>query len=384
MAIPFMLLPNELQLKILNALDSSTLATACLVSKDVCAKAVPILWHDINLESEPEKQRRFLASCDRLVEERLDHLQALAAHTRHLKFGKVLGIAIPYDDDSQLDRTQTWQLFFNANVSWRTVYNVISNFRNLEQLALFVKEPFDMDHEHEDVPQRLRFPAMKKLQVGGNLPKEVILALLATPETIEDLSCIALQDGTMSQTQEPGGLLFFSSIKERFTNLRTLHLCKMAELTEDHKGITAWHFSQDNDYAIVRDWADFLGCASGSIVNLTLEDCYLVNEYFARSDRTIDPRPRENDCDPQSWGDPSSERFREVVLPILTDRAWPRLQKLILIGLDVYEKKLEALDRFKDASPPVQVEYKLGGVMRYSYDCTPISISPRAESFGRD
>lgn len=201
MTIPFMLFPCELQIKILNDLDSSTLATVSNVSKDLCAIALSILRRNITLKSDPGKQHRFLAICNKFIEKRLEQVQTVAGRIRRLECGKSLGWAMPYDDEEEeeeIERSQSWQHFINSSTI-RTNHDVISSLGGLEELALFVEEPDEVDDRYRELSQRLRFPAFTKLQVGGNIPKEIVLALLVTSETNENVSCTALQSASMSE-----------------------------------------------------------------------------------------------------------------------------------------------------------------------------------------
>lgn len=96
---------------------------------------------------------------------------------------------------------------------------------------------------------------------------------------------------------------------------------------------------------------------------------------------TIDPKENEHG-DPQAWGGPSSERLRKILLPASADQAWPNLQKLTLIGLDVRDEKVKNADRLKHLQPRIQIEHQFGGVMLFNNDATPVHISPLSGTFG--
>jgi hypothetical protein len=58
-----------------------------------------------------------------------------------------------------------------------------------------------------------------------------------------------------------------------------------------------------------------------------------------RSDRMINPGKGGGEEDPEDWGGASSERFREILFPTIADQACPNLKRLVLLGLNVCEKK---------------------------------------------
>ena len=95
---------------------------------------------------------------------------------------------------------------------------------------------------------------LTKLVAGGNVPEGVIIPLLANPENIEDLLCIVLQDAGAGQANGIRGLIFFPLVEERFTNLRFLHLCKPAKLSEDNEVVQLEYFFQAaNDQSTIRE-----------------------------------------------------------------------------------------------------------------------------------
>lgn len=74
-------------------------------------------------------------------------------------------------------------------------------------------EPNDFDDPKGVRCERLRFPRLASLQAGGKISRDKMLALLHMPESMRDLSFIALQDGESAQENGPGGLLFLSPIQ---------------------------------------------------------------------------------------------------------------------------------------------------------------------------
>ena len=93
---------------------------------------------------------------------------------------------------------------------------------------------------------------------------------------------------------DPGGCCF-SAIKERCIDLKSLHLCKIADSFE-YGNIETHNSSQFNKDEISHEWADFLDCVSGSVVYMTLEDCYLVTDHWRFFFRKMDSRPGGDDA----------------------------------------------------------------------------------------
>ena len=123
-------------------------------------------------------------------------------------------------------------------------------------------------------------PKLKKLEVGGEIKRDITLALFSTTEVLEEFSCVILQNGKAGQDSNAGGLLFFSGIQHRLTNLKVLHLCKLAGLHEDHDEVMRLGrpFDTEDDRAVLTEWTDLIRCVSGTLEELTLEDRYLVHE----------------------------------------------------------------------------------------------------------
>ena len=75
------------------------------------------------------------------------------------------------------------------------------------------------------------------------------------------------------------------------------------ELSEDHKEVMHRKrpFDTDNDRSILNEWAEFLKHVSDMLVDLTLEDRYLVSEGVMDPSDTINPAEGE-EGDPEDWG----------------------------------------------------------------------------------
>lgn len=206
---------------------------------------------------------------------------------RSLNIGNVPGIVIPIGenhpeqpDDYRLAGTSE----FSARPCEYNVYDIIASFRHLKNLQFFVNEPWDTDdgnpHSSIKVPEGTDLPNLHRLEVGGCISKTFLLALLSASDKLRILSCVALQGGISGQDYGPPPMLFLASLQQPFPDLTTLHLCKIAELSGDRNDEASglrWPFERDNDRAVLKDWADFLRHVSDTLVELTLEDRYLVN-----------------------------------------------------------------------------------------------------------
>ncbi|KAL8689001.1 MAG: hypothetical protein Q9218_005225 [Villophora microphyllina] len=377
-------LPHEVQLGILSLLDGFGLSNISRVNKDLSAKAIPILWRSISLDSDLEFQQNFFHTCNYIIEKQPDRWQYLAARVRYLDVGRLLYTAIPLID---WNKPWQWQDYYSTEETRRTIYDIIADLKNIEELSLYIKEYDFMALTPGEKAKSMRLPQLSKLKIGGIVPKQIALAMLAHPETIEELSCIGLQDGEAGQQNGPGGLFVLSSIQERFTRLRVLHLCKMAELSDiyDEDGYNEptglrWPWDTDNDRLILDEWAGLLKGVSKTLIALTIEDRYLVYEHRMYADRSIEPAEGDNG-DPEDWGRASSQRFCEILLPVIAEQVWPRLQKLTLVGLTVRNRAVKNADALDNLQPRVQMEFRPGGVMTFNDDATPIDVSPPSGYF---
>ena len=441
-------LPAEVQGMILEAMPASTLSRMCRVNKSVSAETTPMFWRAIDFPAmKPEiigddlehAMRRFFQICYALKQGRPLRWKVLSAYVRTLRLARVAGIWIPNvaHHRGEVD----WILAISSSPGGATVYDVISSFRNIEELHFYLKGTLDYDERVDELAKQMSgaLPRLCKLHIGGDLNKEVVLALLSSPESVEEFSCTALSDGTVGQDANSGGLLFLSSIQHRFSKLKKLHLCKLAELVEVHEEDSdneeplpanldpgfPWPWDRANDREVLSEWASFIKHVSDSLESLTIEDRYPVAEHLLEHKggerwRFINPAGRwhsevdghiestankeeegeevsdEEETDrvqrvehPEEWGAASRTRFREILLPVLADLAWPNLKTLTLIGMSLPGEGLSGtedvvLSSLEHLRPRVTIETRPGGVIKFEYDVTPLTFSPPAGQFSLD
>ena len=117
---------------------------------------------------------------------------------------------------------------------------------------------------------------------------------------------------------------------------------------------------------------------SATLVELTLEDRYLVLKYNPELRGTVSHGDGEGN-DPKGWGEGSSKRFGEIVLPVLDNQEWPKLQRLILTGvvLDKAKEYDEKVKRYvSNLHSRLHVEVRPGGTVEFTDDVTSFGISP--------
>lgn len=346
MLITFQAFPPELQTEILSFLDSHTLSSMCRTNKTISDITTPVLWRTIDFgdESSRDQLARFFAACDLLRVQNPGRWRYLASQVRCLIAGWLEDVYIHYLDDdeiiySHLERGQFGLVSRNA-----TIWDIIADLSNLRELSLYPYEALDFPRPKRFLCEGLRLPHLKKLQIGGDISTENMLALLDTPENIRDLSLFALQEGEAGYDHGPSTLLSLSTIQERFSNLKTLHLCKFTELTgRCYDRLTfGWSSYEANDRAILEEWKTFIRHVSSTLEHLTLEDRYLIFE--------VDAGP------PEHWTGASNERFQQILLPTLATQSWPLMKMLTLVGL--YPVHLDTqLDLLHDLRPRMDVEY---------------------------
>lgn len=354
-------LPREVQLNVFEHCEWDTLAQTCRASKDVCAKAQPILWRYLDFKSDDVDDPlvtmgMFMITCDQLSRENPERWNTLKTYPRSLRMRRIEGTRVPHGDQGPGDE-MLWCGGFGGSES-HSILNIIASLVNLQELSLWVKHSLDQDDQTEEIAANLAegLPNLEVAEIGGNLSEGVVLGILSRPEKLRSLSCIAPLDGQGGQESHDGGQIFLESITGSFQCLTSLHLCKLGELTTD-RDVTGlrWDFDHDGDRMVLEDWGHLLPRVSGTLVELTLEDRYLTRSY---SDDERDP----------TWGEESSQRFREVLVPILAKQNWPKLEQLTLIGLTAGGTLLL----------PERIDFneEEGTMAGFNDDVTPLVVSP--------
>lgn len=144
-----------------------------------------------------------------------------------------------------------------------------------------------------------------------------------------------------------------------------------------------WDFDYENDRAVLSEWAVVLSHVSKTLVELTLEDRYLAQSYALMDCDAVRPGVEEGD-DPMEWGEGSRRRFEEIVMLVLNNEEWPRLQRLVLVGVVLNEAK----GRFGKLNRMLSLLHT-GSVVaiqparfaRFIHEQTPIEISPPVSPF---
>ena len=382
-------LPPEIESLILDHLNWPGLYKISLVNRHFSKLATLRLWQSLNfvaLKNEGIEgddlmslQRRFFIACNRLIETCPERWQELAVSVRCIRLVRLPGIYVP-DPDVEPDRELEWIDLCTSHPTRRTVFEVIACFTKLEELHVFNKDSLDIDGQNVELAEKIwgRFECLRKVSLGGEISRCVVLAILSRPEEVEELSCIALLDGTVGQHNHSGALLFLRPLKDKFHRLKTLHLCRMAELSENHSEVMhlRWPFDLENDRALLKEWAKFIRHVSQNLVDLTFEDSFLAGGGVAIEQvdfsAVADGGPPTLGIDK---GAESSRRFRNIVGPALRESKWPRLKRATFIGIALGsdDPETSALNGF---SKEVEIRFEPGKLMRFEDDVTPITISP--------
>jgi len=197
----------------------------------------------------------------------------------------------------------------------------------------------------------------------------VMEALLSQPENLEEFSFDSLLEDHHGQVTDTNNLMLLSAVQHQFKNLRTLAFRKPALFEEDdinwRRRINWWRINcrwgeaHEFEDSCNHVWAGFLPYVSDTLVDLTLEDYYLVDGD------SIDPEIEYPPVGGDGYAGSTSESFRAIVLPVIADLAWPNLRRLILKGIDPRKKETGNLfkvvsDPLEHLQPRVQIEYPCG------------------------
>lgn len=256
------------------------------------------------------------------------------------------------------------------------IYDVITCLGNLETLVVFVKDYWDP----------LRIPintsrVLKSVFLGGQIGRDALLSLLSILENIHDLSLINIIE-VPGQDDPPMAVRFLSPIRHRFANLKALHLCRLGgqDAADFETQGLAWEFDGDDERHNLKEWADLLRNVCATLVELTLEIRFAVHRFCFDVTKTFHPGVNEGD-DPVEYGARTSQRCREVLLPVLKDTSWPKLTRLTFVGMDMFRTAQEREDFCNGMGSQIFVECRDGGVVNIINDAMPISFSPPVEIF---
>jgi hypothetical protein len=351
-------MPQGIQMHIASFCDLVTLGALCLVSKEWHAKALPLLWRDLDFvtafrdEERKEATRRFFAHCDELIDTNPERFAALASHVRTLDVGRLLGINIIHEvDASEFDYFDS---YYSATEE-RRVFDIIAKFTNLESLSIYIKSWWDDGPANPISGDALAraLPELKHLTVGGQMPPLVLKGLVARPQGLKSLTLINLIT-TPGQEGGPDPIIFLSGEQcKSFTGLEKLHLCKLADLgrdndndnDDDYPSGMRWPFPRQGERDVLREWALLLRHTSPTLKALTLENRYLCSYGWQNvDDKFIEPGKTH----PAEYGAHSIRESQHVLFPLFLNQEWPNLKQLTLVGMGTPESIDQSLIHLKD------------------------------------
>ncbi|VUC31636.1 unnamed protein product [Clonostachys rosea] len=383
-------MPREVQNLIFSSCDLTSLSTLCALNKEWNVRITPLLWAHLDFtsvfyeEDLVERTRKFFATCDTMMDESPERFAALASHVQSLDVGRLHGVNIVHEEFHG-----DGFIFFGGDVGERCVFDVIARFTNLQSLSVYVKSWWEDSPSLEASGSAIArgLSKLTSLELGGQMSTDVLLGLLDKPEQLKDLTLINLIS-TPGQDHGPDGIAFLSGISDRFTSLETLHLCKLADLDghlsddeddgdeEDDRRYASgmrWEFPRESEISVLEDWASILQNTSTTLQSLTLENRYLCSHRFERSpDFVINP----GNTHPAEYGAFSIRESQRLLFPELSNRKWPKLSQLTLVGMGTAEDVSQAVSHLE---PRVHVEQRPARIAFMEGDVTPEEISTPVE-----
>jgi hypothetical protein len=388
-------MPQEIQHRVFEFCDLPSLAVLCRLDKDWNKQATPLLWRDLDFVQTfddgvfgqcDEAIRKFFVICDGMIEEEPERFRVLASSVRSLNVGRLHGINIVSDESAD----DMYAYFDDGQTGNRNFFDVIALFPNLHTLAVCVKNWWGYSNLRSSRNALARGLAnLQRVKVGGQMPTDILLGLLHKPETIQHLSLIDLIQSP-GQDNGPNGVCFLSGMCHRFTSLKTLHLCKLADLDgwlpndeedsdNDESGSEKeyasgmwWEFPRGAEVSVLEEWADLLRRTSSTLEELTLENRYLCSSDFGDK---ISVKIVPTNTHPADFGAWSIRESQRVLFPVLSGE-YLRLKRLILIGMGAVEDVTQAVCHLE---PRVHVEQHLAGIEHMGGDVTPMEIATPVE-----
>jgi hypothetical protein len=381
-------LPTELRHRILESCDEfEDLLVICQLNSDWYGWTMPLIWGEIDFMDYPfsnwdlpEMTRRFFVHCEALMKEMPDRWPGLAGRVRKLCLGRLIGVNIVHEEwDGGNDAAYYMEQDESEKSEKVTVFDIIAQFINLETLSVYIKNWWDdliLDSTCKALAEGMK--NLKSLEVGGMMSREWLTGLLTNAEKLEHLSCINLHS-LPGQDNGPDGVTILSDISDsnRFRKLKSLYLCKLADLDgsddwdddwDPHQFASKmrWKFPREAEVKQLEEWAALLKSCSNTLEEATLENRYLCGGSY-KDDRDIDP----GGTHPADYGAFSIRESQRLLFPALS-LEWPKLEKLVLIGMGRVDDIHQAVQRLE---PRVQVEQRLAGHQVIAGDCTPDEIT---------
>lgn len=386
-------LPPELQERIFECCCTSSLGVLAQLNKHWNMKTTHLLWKDIDFvvgwsdEDPSERTRQFFVVCHDLIENQPERWITLAQFVRTLNLGRLHGINLVQEPSDQ-------DYDFFADGAENDVFEIIAGFANLENLSLYIKNWWFDDVDQATLSAlAVGLTKLKALKCGGQLPYNLLEALFSHAENMEHLSLFNLHCSP-GQDNGPEGFALDSKIHARLTHLKTLHLCKLADLDgsmpqreritypDDEDGEEVeyefvsgmrWGFPRESEVAVLADWADILRRCSKTLEEVTLENRYLCSYGFDNSVK-INPGVEH----PAEYGAFSIQESHKALFPVLSSEDWPKLKKLSVVGMGKEEDAKRAVCHLEGK---VEIEFRLAGTEDMGGDVTPEQISTPIEFY---
>jgi len=381
-------LPQEVQDRVLESCDFLTLGILCRLDKQWNEKTTPLLWRHLDFiqafednQSRIEASRNFFATCDTLIDQKPDRFEFLASNVRTLHLGRLLGIYIVHKEREP--GRDEYAYFDSTQDASRNIFDVIAKFINLEALSLFVKSWWGGDLKLSGKSLQQGITNLKYLKIGGHVSKDILRGLLHAPNTLQNLLLINLVHGP-GQDHGPDAIIFLSGLYGKFHSLRSLHLCKLADLevrtfededededdSEQEREYVSgmrWEFPRESEAELLREWASLIRCTSSTLEDLTLENRFLCSYGFDDLGLKIDP----GNTEPAEYGAHSVRETQHALFPVLSGE-WPKLKHLTLIGLGTIKDMTQEVCHLASR---VRIEHRPAGIEIMKGDVTPEQIS---------
>ncbi|EHL01422.1 hypothetical protein M7I_2511 [Glarea lozoyensis 74030] len=287
-------LPQEIQDRIFDYCDMTSLATLCHLNKSFRKRMTPLLWTDIDFtetfdddEDKVERTRKFFVLCDDLKSKDPTRWDTLRARVRMLDLGRVHGINIVHEKEFDGDDWPYFTPLEEGAPITHNIFNIIAQFTNLTSLSVYVKNwwPYSsVRHNGEALAQTMS--KLKSLKVGGQMPPDILSGLFVKPERLENLTLVNLH-ALPGQIDGPEAVELPPGVGTRFSSLKILHLVKFADLDghlsgeassddgddlgqeEDREYVSGmrWEFPRESEAVVFRQWASLLTHSSKTLVD---------------------------------------------------------------------------------------------------------------------
>lgn len=349
-------LSNELRLVILRLCDRSAWLQLNLVSKDLHALCLPLIYGDVDLSThnfdipyppylltyrpdppplEPAEEKvRQLHKAQELF------LRTVLKHPEYAPFTRTLTWTLTFGPEVDETGSPVEHLVYPHNQTWEVLLT-LHNVRRLDLASqhMLMRYPYV-----QDCPTTL-FPVAKSVKLSGVMNEKLVSSVIShDPDRLEELSIDDVQhwglhaDGRPltdtgewsireQRMKEPGiypsgpmRCIFDSSAC--FSSLRYLFLRKAAT-----RYVSDIEWVSEADIAVYKEWASFIISIKRNLRRLTFEQAAPPMGWLMRGRGGVQTRR------------PMDQRFHDYLLPVFLEGGWDRLERLEIRGVGRWHRE---------------------------------------------